>query len=205
MPDKNLSMNPKEEELLGRIEQLEAENRRLRERENDTAQALYTLIRKLPAPALAVGEGMEILAANGPFVRLGGYRVAQRAELSPALSGVPLGEVLPAEMCALAGAAHLSGEDTEREDRLWNGVLCAFSAHNIRRGRLTIVLLRNLAEPNVRVEELTERLQQTADRSIRMIQQVAFLLGEEVSENAKAIGSVIRALNAGGINGDEER
>lgn len=195
----------REEELLGRIEQLEAENRRLRERENDTVETLYALIRKFPAPALAIGDGTDILVANAPFVRLGGYRTAQLAEQTPALAGVPLDEVLPADMCALAGAAHVSGEDTEREDLTWNGGWCTFSAYNIRRGRLTILLLRTLADPEVRVEELTERLRQATDRSIRMIQQVAFLLGEEVSENAKTIGTVIRALNSGGMNEEAEQ
>ena len=37
---------------------------------------------------------------------------------------------------------------------------------------------------------------------IRMIQQIAFLLGEEVSENTKTIDSVIRALRVTATNPD---
>ncbi|HJE89106.1 hypothetical protein [Rikenella microfusus] len=190
-----------QEELLGHIERLEAENRRLREREKDSIETLHTLVRKLPSPSAAIGAGAGILLANEPFVRAGGYKAAQRAENAPSLAGVPLRDILPNELCALAETVHASGEDTEREDIVWNGTPYTFSAYNIRRGELTIVLLRNLADPDIRVEELTARLQQTADRSIRMIQQVAFLLGEEVSENAKSIGSVIRALKVAPENG----
>lgn len=186
----------KEEKLLEQIEQLEAENRRLRERENDSAKTLGALIRKFPSPVLALGEGMEVLSANEAFVREGGYRVARRAERAPGLTGVAIDEVLPSEMCVLARAAHLAGEDTEREDMIWNGTLYAFSACHIRRGQLTIVLLRPLGGAEIPVGELTDRLQQAVDRNMRMIQQIAFLLGEEVSENAKTIGSVIRALRA---------
>lgn len=185
---------PHENELLARIEQLEAENRRLRERENDSTRTLHTLIRKLPAASAAVGQGMDILLANELFIRLGGYRAAQWAESAPSLAGVPLGDILPPEICSVAEATHTSGEDTEREDIVWAGTPYTLSVYNIRRGELTIVLLRNLAAPDIRVEEITARLQQAADRNIRMIQQIAFLLGEEVSENAKTIGSVIRAL-----------
>lgn len=185
-----------QEELLGRIEQLEAENRRLRERERDSIQTLQTLVRKLPAASAAVGPGMNILLANAPFIRLGGYRAAQLAENAPALAGVPLHDILPREVCTVAEAVHTTGEDTERQDISLNGVPYTLSVYSIRRSELTIVLLRNLADPDIQVEELTARLQQTADRNIRMIQQIAFLLGEEVSESAKTIGSVIRALQA---------
>ena len=58
-------------DLLLRIEQLEAENRRLREREADSLQTLHTLIRKLPAAAVALGAGSVVLRANEPFVRAG--------------------------------------------------------------------------------------------------------------------------------------
>lgn len=183
-------------DLLLRIEQLEAENRRLRERETDSLQTLHTLIRKLPAAAVAVGRGCVVLRANAPFVRAGGYRTMQLDETTPALAGVALREVLPAELCSMVENTQASGEDLEREDVLWHGVPYTFSVYNIRRGELTILLLRNLAAADIRVEELTARLQEAADRNIRMTQQIAFLLGEEVSESAKSIGSVIRALRA---------
>lgn len=183
-------------DLLLRIEQLEAENRRLRERETDSLQTLHTLIRKLPAAAAAVGRGCVVLRANAPFVRAGGYRTMQLDETTPALAGVALREVLPAELCSMVENTQASGEDLEREDVLWHGVPYTFSVYNIRRGELTILLLRNLAAADIRVEELTARLQEAADRNIRMTQQIAFLLGEEVSESAKSIGSVIRALRA---------
>lgn len=185
---------PHEKELLARIEQLEVENRRLRERENDSTQTLHTLIRKLPAASAAIGPGLNILLANPPFIALGGYRGSQLAESAPALTGTPLEEILPPELCAAAESAHIAGEDTEREDVVLNGETYVLSAYSIRRGELTIILLRCMADRHVRVEELAARLQQTADRNIRMIQQIAFLLGEEVSESAKSIDSVIRAL-----------
>lgn len=191
-----------QEELLGRIEQLEAENRRLRERETDSVRTLHTLVRKLPAPSVAVGPGMNILQANAAFIRLGGYRATQFAENAPALDGVPLNAILPQEICTVAETVHTSGEDTEREDIMLDRVPYTLSVYSIRRGELSIVLLRNLADPDIQVEELTARLQQTADRNIRMIQQIAFLLGEEVSESAKTIGSVIRALQGSGEKED---
>lgn len=190
------------EELLNRIEQLEAENRRLRERENDSTRTLHTLIRKLPAPSVALGPHLEIILANSPFIQLGGYRAEQLADTAPALTGVPLNEILPPEICSVAEATHSSGEDTDRDDIVWNDSHYTLSTYNIRRGELTILLLRNLADPEFRVEELTARLQQAADRNIRMIQQIAFLLGEEVSENTKTIDSVIRALRVTATNPD---
>lgn len=183
-------------DLLLRIEQLEAENRRLRERETDIQQTLHTLIRKLPAAAVALGPGNHILRANEPFIRAGGYQTMQRAEATPALAGVALREVLSGELCDMVEQTQATGEDLEREDLLWHGAPYTFSVYNIRRGKLTILLLRNLAAADIRVEELTARLQEAADRNIRMTQQIAFLLGEEVSESTKSIGSVIRALRA---------
>lgn len=186
-----------QEELLTRIEQLEAENRRLRERENDSARTLHTLIRKLPSAAAAVGVGLGVVVANEPFVRLAGYRGGRLAEEHPALGGVSLSELLPAEVCAVAEATHRTGEDTDRQDIMVDGTPYTLSTYSIRRGELAIVLLRNMADPAIQAEELASRLREASDRNIRMIQQIAFLLGEEVSANAKEIGSVIRALHRG--------
>lgn len=187
---------PKEtkDELLTRIEQLEVENRRLRERENDSTQTLHTLIRKFPSASVAVGSEMEIVQANEQFIRMAGYRGAQAAESIPTLEGVPLDYMLPDEICAAIESAHYMGEQIEHKDIIIENVPHTLSIYSIRRGELTIVLFRDLSNPDVRAEELAARLQQTADRNIRMTQQIALLLGEEVSENTKAIGSVIRAL-----------
>lgn len=104
---------------------------------------------------------MKILLANPPFIRLGSYRAQQLAEDSPSLAGVPLQQILPQPICAMTETAHTSGEDTEREGITLEGVPYTLSVFSIRRGELTLLLLRSLAEADIRIE-LTARLQQTA-------------------------------------------
>ncbi|MEG2035636.1 MAG: hypothetical protein RR005_04785, partial [Mucinivorans sp.] len=68
------------------------------------------------------------------------------------------------------------------------------SVYNIRRGELTVALVSNLSNPTVCVTETVARLQQTIDRNMSMTQQIASLLGEQVSQNAKEMGDVIRMI-----------
>lgn len=181
------------EELLTQIERLEAENRRLREREKNQINLLTTLIEKLPIATIAVTGDMLTYACNPLLLELGGARAQLMAEEHPSHSEIPVREILPGSVCELIETVHRYGSDLEQEIEL-NSKAYYLRVFSIRRTQMTLALLRNLSHPQVKQEELIARLNKTIDRNLSMIQQVAFLLGEEVSENTKVIHSVIRLL-----------
>lgn len=181
-------------QLLERISTLEAENRRLREREVDAETTLRTLIQKLPTPAAALDANLRLLYANSALIELLDYE--NRLEISSLhdVRGAELRNIVSRPMYEMIEGTHRTGEDKLRTHMSVRGSDYLVSAFSIRRGELTIVLIYNMNNPVVRTTEIIAQLTSTIDRNMRMIQNIAFLLGEEVSENAKELGAVIKTL-----------
>lgn len=187
-------MENENQQLRHRIETLEAENRRLREREIDTETTLRILIQKLPTPAVALDANLRLLYANESFLDLLDYRSRSIIGHVPQMQGVELSRIVSQPVFELIMGTHTSGEDKLRaEIELPDGDY-SISVFSIRRGELTIALIFNMNNPRVRTTEIVSRLTLTIDRNMRMIQNIAFLLGEEVSENAKELSAVIKEL-----------
>lgn len=186
-----------EENLHQRLQILEAENRRLREREADAETTIRTLIEKLPTAAVALDATMRVLYANGAFVELLDYDARQMIDLLPNMQGIELRNIVSEPVYELIEGVHSSGQDAPRHlIRVPAEGEYSISVFNIRRSELTIALVYNLNNPEIRTTEIVSRLTATIDRNMRMIQNIAFLLGEEVSENAKEIGAVIKTLQS---------
>lgn len=182
------------DELKAQIETLEAENRKLRQREIDANQTLRTLITKLPMAALAVDADMKLLYANDHLMDLLDYQARQAAQILPSMEGASLEALVSREFYTLIYNAHVTGEDADRVYFPYDGNMYAVSVYNIRRGELTIALVRGLHNQQLNTEEVISQLKEVINRNMSMIQQVALLLGEEASENAKVLGSVINLL-----------
>lgn len=187
-----------ENQLKQRIEVLEAENRRLREREIDANRTLSTLIKKLPMAALAIDSNLKLLYSNDSLMDLLDYQARQVAQILPSMEGVALESIVSKEFFTLVSNAHLTGQDSDRVYFPYEGTVYAVSVYSIRRGELTIALVRGLNDPQLNTEEVVACLRETISRNMSMIQQVALLLGEEVSQNAKVLGSVIETLQSKG-------
>lgn len=187
-----------ENQLKQRIEVLEAENRRLREREIDANRTLSTLIKKLPMAALAIDSNLKLLYSNDSLMDLLDYQARQVAQILPSMEGVALESIVSNEFFTLVSNAHLTGQDSDRVYFPYEGTVYAVSVYSIRRGELTIALVRGLNDPQLNTEEVVACLRETISRNMSMIQQVALLLGEEVSQNAKVLGSVIETLQSKG-------
>lgn len=183
-----------EHSLLDRIAILEAENRRLREREIDIEITLKTLIHKLPTPAVALGANLKLLYANSSFVELLDYESRLTVDIAPNMQGAELRNIVSRPVYELIEGTHRSGEDVLRAQMSVPGGDYAISVFCIRRGELTIALVFNMNNPAVRTTQVVSQLTATIDRNMKMIQNIAFLLGEEVSENAKELSAVIKTL-----------
>ncbi len=177
-----------------RIRELEAENRRLREREADSASVLRVLIQKIPAAAIAIDSSLDVLYANVAFRDLLGWQARALLDNQIGSSQVALRDIVSLPVYKLIKGTHLSGSDTTREQLSLPDGDFSFSVFSIRRNELTIAMVSNLNNPEVQTTEVVSRLQHTIDRNMSMIQKVAFLLGEEVSENASELSDIIRTL-----------
>ncbi len=184
-------------ELQAKIKFLQAEVKHLREREDDTKNVLRTIIQKLPVAALAVDTDLNVLHANTHFVELLDWQ--SKALIDSQMfkehnQSVPLCEIVSDPVFKIIQGTHLSGDDSDRADfHLPDGDF-NISVYSIRRGDMTIAMVRNMNNPEVRTTEIVARLQLTIDRNMSMIQNIASMLGEEVSHNASELNSIIRTI-----------
>lgn len=184
-------------ELQEKIKYLQAEVKHLREREDDTKNVLRTIIQKLPVAAVVVDTDINVLYANKYFIELLDWQSKALLEsqiMDAKNSVVKLRDIVADPVFKIVQGTHLSGDDSHRADfHLPDGDF-NISVYSIRRGDLTIALVRNMNNPEVRTAEVVARLQQTIDRNMSMIQNVASLLGEEVSHNASELNSIIKTI-----------
>lgn len=185
-------------ELKTRIEHLEAENRRLRSREIDANTTLSTIINKLPMAAFAVDKDMRLIFSNDMLMDLLDYQARQAASVLPSMEGVSLESIVSPNFYSLVHNTHLTGQDQDRVYFPYEDNLYAVSVYSIRRGVLTIALVRGMSDPQLNSEEVVSCLKAMITRNMSMIQQVALLLGEEVSQNARILGDAIDLLQSGG-------
>lgn len=162
----------------------------MREREADTASVLRILIQKLPTAAVALDEQLRVLYANGAFNDL----LDWQSRITAAQPEAELRSIVSTPVFKLIQGTHLSGEDVALQQMNLPDGDFNISVYSIRRGVLTIALVSNMNNPKVRVTEVVSRLQQTIDRNMSMIQQIASLLGEQVSQNANELGDIIRTI-----------
>ena len=184
-------------ELQEKIKYLQAEVKHLREREDDTKNVLRTIIQKLPVAAVVVDTDLNVLYANPHFVDLLDWQSKALLEsqiMDAKNPNVTLKDIVADPVFQIVQGTHLSGDDSDRADfHLPDGDF-NISVYSIRRGDLTIALVRNMNNPEVRTAEVVARLQQTIDRNMSMIQNIASLLGEEVSHNASELNAIIKTI-----------
>lgn len=181
-------------ELQEKLDFLQKENRRLRERENDSMSVLRILIQKLPTPAVALDASLKVMYTNKGFVDLLNWQARAAIEDKGNVEQVPLEEIVSEPVFDLIQGTHLSGEDAIRAEMHLPDGDFNISVYSIRRGDLTIAIVSNMNNPQVRTTEVVARLQQTIERNMSMIQQIASLLGEEVSQNAMELNAIIKTI-----------
>lgn len=183
-----------EKVLLDKITHLESENRRLREREADTTSVLRTVIHKMPIAAVALDANLNIMYANNSFIDLLDWQSRAAFDNKAALDSIALQNIVSPPVFSLIQGTHISGQDAIRAELNLPDGDFNISVYNIRRNELTLAMVSNLNNPEVRTTEIVARLQQTIDRNMSMIQQIASLLGEEVSQNASELSDIIKTI-----------
>ncbi len=166
----------------------------MREREADSASVFRIVIQKIPAAAIAIDSQLNVLYANEAFVELLDWQSKARFENQIHSSQIALRDIVSLPVYKLIKGTHLSGSDTIREMLNLPDGDFSLSVYNIRREELTIAMVSNLNNPEVNTTEVVSRLKQTIDRNMSMIQKVAFLLGEEVSQNASELSDIIKTI-----------
>ncbi|HRZ42392.1 MAG TPA: [Fe-Fe] hydrogenase large subunit C-terminal domain-containing protein [Bacteroidales bacterium] len=178
------------------LEDSEKEARKEKETALEAMEITRSMLQKIPSGILLVNENLKIIQANQTFVRLLGDEVAEINEIIPGLEGADLKTLVPYNFYSyftyvLDHDESVVNKDVHYGERIYN-----LSVFSIRKHRIVGAVIRDLQSPEVRGEEVVNRLSEAIDENLRMVQQIGFLLGEGAANTEKVLNSLIESFKA---------
>jgi len=145
---------------------------------------------------LVVDRKLKIVQSNKKFVSLIGEDAAEINEVIPGLVGADLKSFLPYQVYNLFSFVLEKDTPIHNRDIHFNDSLYNVSIFTIKRNKIVGGVIRDLTEPEVRKEEVINRVTEAIDKNFELVQKIGFLLGEGAAESEKVLNSVIKAYKS---------
>ncbi|HSV87074.1 MAG TPA: [Fe-Fe] hydrogenase large subunit C-terminal domain-containing protein [Bacteroidales bacterium] len=166
---------------------LKAENQKIKQE----VQTISALFQNLPSAAVIVNEKLQIIESNQSFVKILGEDAAVINEVIPGMVGADLKSLLPHNIYNLFAYVleqdeNVIGKDVNHGENLLN-----VSIYSLKSNKIVGGVFRDMHIAEVRKEEVINRVTEVIDENLKMVQNIAFLLGEGASNTEKMLNSII--------------
>jgi len=132
------------------------------------------------------------LQSNPSFVKILGEEAELINEVIPGLQGADLKTLLPHNIYNLFSYVLETGENVVGKDVDYGEEgLLNISIYSLRHKKIAGAVFRDMTVAEVRQEEIVNRVTEVVDQNLKMVQNIAFLLGEGASTTEKMLNSVI--------------
>lgn len=173
---------------------LKDNDRELRNENQKIKLALETtssLLHNLPSAAVIVDDKLKVIESNSSFIRVLGEDAQLINEVIPGLVGADLKTLLPFNIYnlftyVLENDQNITGKDVSYGEGLLN-----VSIYSLKPGKIVGAVFRDMYVAEVRQEEIINRVSDVVDENLKMVQNIAFLLGEGASKTEKMLNSII--------------
>jgi Na+-translocating ferredoxin:NAD+ oxidoreductase RNF subunit RnfB len=172
-----------------------SERRALSEKQvaQDALETAQTMLHKLPTAVVIVDENMKIVGSNESFVTILGEEATEINEIIPGLIGADLKTLLPVQFYKLFAYVVSSNDDVIGRDVHLNGNLLNVTIFSIKKNKIVGAVIRDMQNPEVRKEEVINRVTEVIEQNLDLVQQIAFLLGEGAAKTEKMLNSIIES------------
>jgi len=172
-----------------------SEKRALSEKQiaQDALETTQTMLHKLPTAVVIVDENLKIVGSNESFVSILGEDAAEINEIIPGLIGADLKTLLPVQIYKLFAYVLSSNEDVIGRDVNLNDKLLNITIFGIKKNKIVGGVIRDMQNPEVRKEEVINRVTEVIEQNLDLVQQIAFLLGEGAAKTEKMLNSIIES------------
>ena len=172
-----------------------SEKRALSEKQlaQDALETTQTMLHKLPTAVVIVDENLKIIGSNESFVTILGEEAAEINEIIPGLIGADLKSLLPVQFYKLFAYVISSNDDVVGRDVNLGEKLLNATIFTIRKNKVVGAVIRDMDMPEVRREEVINRVTDVIDQNLDLVQQIAFLLGEGAAKTEKMLNSIIES------------
>lgn len=159
----------------------------------DALETTQTMLHKLPTAVVIVDENMKIVGSNESFVTILGEEAAEINEIIPGLLGADLKTLLPVQFYKLFAYVVSSNDDVIGRDVHLNDKLLNVTIFSIKKNKIVGAVIRDMHMPEVRKEEVINRVTEVIEQNLDLVQQIAFLLGEGAAKTEKMLNSIIES------------
>jgi iron only hydrogenase large subunit-like protein len=159
----------------------------------DALETTQTMLHKLPTAVVIVDENMKIVGSNESFVTILGEEAAEINEIIPGLLGADLKTLLPVQFYKLFAYVISSNDDVIGRDVHLNDKLLNVTIFSIKKNKIVGAVVRDMYMPEVRKEEVINRVTEVIEQNLDLVQQIAFLLGEGAAKTEKMLNSIIES------------
>lgn len=172
-----------------------SEKRALAEKQiaQEALETTQTMLHKLPTAVVIVDENMKIVGSNEAFVTILGEDAAEINEIIPGLLGADLKTLLPVQFYKLFAYVVSSNDDVIGRDVHLNDKLLNVTIFSIKKNKIVGAVIRDMHMPEVRKEEVINRVTEVIEQNLDLVQQIAFLLGEGAAKTEKMLNSIIES------------
>ncbi len=175
------------EKLLEKDKEFQEVHQKIKQRSETTS----ALLKNLPSAAVIVDDKLKVIESNESFIKVLGDDAAMINEVIPGLMGADLKTLLPYNIYnlfnyVLEKGENIVGKDVMHEDRLLN-----VSIYSLKPNKIVGGVFRDMYVAEVRQEEIINRLGEVIDENLKMVQQIAFSLGEGASNTERMLNSII--------------
>ncbi|MFO7872933.1 MAG: [Fe-Fe] hydrogenase large subunit C-terminal domain-containing protein [Bacteroidales bacterium] len=186
----NEKLTNEKENLLEKKNELEKEHEKVKQR-SDTTSAL---LKNLPSAAVIVDDKLKVIESNNSFIKVLGEEASMINEIIPGLAGADVKTLLPHTLYnlftyVLENDENIVGKDVYHEDRLLN-----VSIYSLKPNKIVGGVFRDMYVAEVRQEEIINRVSEVIDENLKMVQNIAFSLGEGASTTEKMLNSIIETF-----------
>lgn len=171
----------------------------LREKEiaQNASDMMNNMLEKLPSGVIIADSNLKILHSNQAFINIIGEDALSIAEVIPGLTGADLKTLLPFNVYNMFTFVIKENEAVLSRDVHYDEKMLNISIFPIRQNKIAGAIIRDLYSPEVRREEVINRVSDVIDKNLEMVQKIGFLLGEGASETERMLNSIIDSYTKG--------
>jgi Na+-translocating ferredoxin:NAD+ oxidoreductase RNF subunit RnfB len=155
-----------------------------------------SMLQKLPSAIVIVDENLKVIESNQSFINILGEDAADINEIIPGLVGADLKTLLPFQFYKLFSGVISNNENLVNRDVHLGEKLLNVSVFSIKKGKIAGAVLRDMYLPEVRKEEVINRVTEVIDENLDLVQKIAFLLGEGAAKTERMLNSIIESHKA---------
>ena len=129
--------------------------------------------------------------SNQSFIKALGEDAEMINEVIPGLVGADLKTLLPYPIYNLFSYVLENDENVDGKDVIHGEGLLNISIYSLKPNKIVGGVFRDMYVAEVRQEEIINRVTEVIDENLKMVQNIAFLLGEGASTTEKMLNSII--------------